>query len=161
MAIEVERKFLLKNDDWRTFVHQSLSMRQGYLNDEIGCSIRVRTCAGQAWLNIKSVTVGAQRQEYEYEIPVADGNQMLDTLARKPLIEKVRHLVEYRGHLWEVDEFAGDNAGLVVAEIELEHPDVEFARPDWVGEEVTHDIRYYNTLLAKHPYKTWQTGGCT
>ncbi|QSA98796.1 CYTH domain-containing protein [Methylococcus sp. EFPC2] len=155
MAVEVERKFLLKNDDWRALAREKLPMRQGYLNDEVGCSIRVRTAGDQAWLNIKSVTIGARRLEYEYEIPLADGEDLLDSLARKPLIEKVRHFVDFAGHLWEIDEFAGDNAGLIVAEIELDHPDASYERPDWVGEEVTDDIRYYNTSLSKTPYKDW------
>jgi len=155
MPLEVERKFLVKNSDWRTLAHAVYPMRQGYLNDAIGCSVRVRTSDGKAWLNIKGVTIGAARDEYEYEIPLTDGDRMLDTLARKPLIEKVRHLVEYEGHLWEVDEFQGDNAGLVVAEIELDHPNEAFAKPDWVGEEVTHDVRYYNTSLPKRPFRQW------
>lgn len=136
-------------------VHEIRRMRQGYLNDAVGCSVRVRTCNGKAWLNIKSVTIGTERLEYEYEIPVTDADLMLGALARKPLIEKARHLVSYRGHLWEIDEFEGDNAGLIVAEIELDHPDESFEKPDWLGEEVTHDIRYYNTSLSKRPYKDW------
>ncbi|MBS1213664.1 MAG: uncharacterized protein H6R26_2281, partial [Proteobacteria bacterium] len=116
----------------------------------------VRTSDDHAWLNIKSVTIGAQRHEFEYEIPLADAHLMLDTLSRKPLIEKVRHYVEVGGHTWEIDEFEGDNAGLTVAEIELEHPDEAFDRPAWLGEEVTEDIRYYNTSLCAHPFKDWQ-----
>ena len=155
MPFEVERKFLLRNDTWRLVVDESLPMRQGYLNNEVRCSVRVRTCGRQGWLNIKSVTVGAKRQEFEYEIPLADAHQMLDTLCHKPLIEKTRHLARVGPHIWEIDEFAGDNTGLIVAEIELEQVDEAFDIPDWVGEEVTHDVRYYNTSLSRHPYKDW------
>ncbi len=130
-------------------------MRQGYLNDEPRCSVRVRTSAKRAWLNIKSVTVGTQRQEFEYEIPLSDGNQLLNTLSRKPLIEKTRHLVEIGRHVWEIDEFGGDNQGLIVAEIELNHTDEPFEKPPWLGQEVTMDSRYYNTQLSKLPYKSW------
>lgn len=157
MATEIERKFLLRNDTWRLHAHDAQRLRQGYLNNEMRCSIRVRTSADKAWLNIKSVTIGAQRDEYEYEIPLEDGDRMLDTLSLKPLIEKVRYFVEAGGHTWEIDVFEGDNAGLVVAEIELEHADEPFERPDWLGEEVTHDIRYYNTSLSRHPYKQWDS----
>ena len=155
MAIETERKFLLVNDDWRNIVSSSTLMRQGYLNSENDCSIRVRTTSNNAWLNIKSVTVGTQRHEFEYEIPLEDGNQILDTFSRKPLIEKTRHIVEVGDHSWEIDEFIGDNAGLIVAEIELNDPNESFDKPAWLGEEVTFDARYYNTQLSKTPYKTW------
>lgn len=157
MALEVERKFLLGSDAWRREVQRSVRLRQGYLNHEKDCSIRVRTSGEQAWLNIKSVTIGAQRQEFEYEIPWADACLMLDTLSRKPLIEKVRHIVQVGGHTWEIDEFEGENAGLTVAEIELEHPDEPFERPSWLGQEVTEDVRYYNTSLAQHPFKAWES----
>jgi len=155
VAIETERKFLLQNDDWRNAIRKSTIMRQGYLNNEKDCSVRVRTTSDKAWLNIKSVTVGTQRHEFEYEIPLEDGNQILDTLSRKPLIEKTRHIVEIDGHVWEIDEFIADNAGLIVAEIELDDPDEPFEKPTWLGEEVTFDARYYNTKLSKSPYKTW------
>jgi adenylate cyclase len=155
MGVEIERKFLLRNNAWRPLAHAALHLRQGYLNNESRCSVRIRTSANQAWLNIKSATLGAQRQEFEYEIPLADADQMLDTLSIKPLIEKVRHLVNIGEHVWEIDEFEGDNAGLIVAEIELDDPDEPFEKPDWVGEEVTHDVRYYNTSLSRHPYKDW------
>ena len=155
MNLEIERKFLLRSDDWRESTHHCERLRQGYLNNETQCSVRVRTSAERAWLNIKGVTIGAQRQEFEYEIPLADAHQMLDTLSHKPLIEKVRHFVNLGRHVWEIDEFEGDNAGLVVAEIELEHADEAFDKPDWVGDEVTHDVRYYNTSLSRCPFKDW------
>jgi adenylate cyclase len=155
MSVEIERKFLPSSDAWRLGVHDSKRLRQGYLNNETHCSVRVRTSAGQAWLNIKGATVGAQRIEFEYEIPLADAQEILDTLSLKPIVEKVRHLVNVGRHVWEIDEFEGDNAGLVVAEIELEHPDEAFDKPDWIGEEVTHDVRYYNTSLSRCPFKDW------
>lgn len=155
MGIEIERKFLLKNEAWRKEVYESSSIRQGYLNNEAQCSLRVRISGEKAWLNIKSVTIGAQRQEYEYEIPLRDAEQMLDHLSRKPLIEKVRHLVKRGDHLWEIDEFENENAGLIVAEIELDREDEIFEKPDWLGEEVTHDMRYYNTRLSLCAFKDW------
>lgn len=155
MPLEIERKFLVLSEDWRVLAHDAQRLRQGYLNDEFRCSVRVRTSADRAWLNIKGVTVGAQREEFEYEIPIADAHRMLDTLSHKPLIEKVRYFVDVGQHTWEVDVFEGDNAGLTVAEIELGHPDEAFERPAWLGAEVTHDIRYYNTSLSRHPFKDW------
>lgn len=155
MSVEIERKFLVVNDAWRDTAHAAQHLRQGYLNNETRCSVRVRTSADRAWLNIKSATIGAQRQEFEYEIPISDAHKMLDTLCRKPLIEKVRYHVDAGRHTWEIDVFEGDNAGLMVAEIELDHPVEAFERPSWLGEEVTHDVRYYNTSLSRHPYKDW------
>ena len=155
MGLEIERKFLLSGDAWRILAHDSERLRQGYLNNETHCSVRVRTSLDRAWINIKGVTIGAQRQEFEYEIPLADAHRMLDTLSIDSVIEKVRHYVSVGRHVWEIDEFEGDNAGLVVAEIELGHTDEEFDKPDWIGEEVTHDERYYNTCLARHPFKDW------
>jgi len=155
MGLEIERKFLLKNDGWRVCAHHCERFRQGYLNNEIYCSVRVRTSDDHAWLNIKGLTIGAKRQEFEYEIPLVDAHEMLDTLSRKPVIEKVRYFVKVGGHVWEIDEFEGDNEGLIVAEIELSHQDETFEVPDWIGEEVTHDLRYYNTELAQHPFNSW------
>jgi adenylate cyclase len=155
MAVEIERKFLLRNDEWRTSVQRTVHIRQGYLANEKTCSVRVRTSGEGAWLNVKSLTVGAQRQEFEYSIPLADANTMLDTLTTKPLIEKQRHYVIVGRHTWEIDEFEGDNAGLIVAEVELDDVDEPFDQLAWVGEEVTHDPRYYNTQLSKHPFKNW------
>jgi adenylate cyclase len=155
MAMEIERKFLLKDESWRQAAYAAERLRQGYLNREQRCSVRVRSSDKQAWLNIKSATLGAQRQEFEYEIPLDEANEMLASLSLKPLIEKVRHLVKVGEHVWEIDEFEGDNAGLIVAEIELEAADENFVMPDWAGEEVTHDVRYYNTRLSQYPFKDW------
>jgi len=156
MALEVEHKFLLNNANWRKLVKRSAVYRQGYLSSDSSCSIRVRISNDQAWLNIKSATIGTQRSEYEYQIPVQDADEMLDNLCRKPLIEKIRHFVDYAGHVWEIDEFQNDNAGLIVAEIELSEVGEEFLIPDWVGAEVTDDVRYYNHNLSLHPYNTWR-----
>jgi adenylate cyclase len=155
MAIEIEHKFLLANDEWRQHVSHSVKYRQGYLSSLATTSIRVRISDDHAWLNIKSATIGTHRHEYEYEIPVSDANEILTNLCRKPLIEKIRHFVTDNGSLWEIDEFEGDNQGLIVAEIELEETGQTFSKPSWLGKEVTGDLRYYNNNLATHPYSEW------
>lgn len=155
MASEIERKFLTVSDAWRTEARRSVRYRQGYLGRAETSSVRVRVSDEAAYLNIKSATLGIERLEYEYPIPLADAHEMLDRLCHKPLIEKTRYFVEHAGHQWEVDVFEGDNAGLVVAEIELETPDEAFERPAWLGDEVSHDPRYYNVCLVEHPYREW------
>lgn len=156
MALEIEHKFLLANDGWRSEIKRSVHYKQGYLSGSPLSSVRVRISDSHAWLNIKSTTIGTHRQEFEYEIPLADANTILDDLCHKPLIEKTRHFV-YRGaHVWEIDEFMGDNAGLIVAEIELSQIGESFEKPDWLGMEVTEDLRYYNNNLTKHPFKDWE-----
>ncbi len=155
MALEIEHKFLLANDDWRQEVKDSVYYKQGYLSNSPTSSIRVRISAQQAWLNIKSATIGNHRQEFEYEIPLADADAILDALCHKPLIEKVRHFVHRDQHIWEIDEFLGDNEGLIVAEIELNALDEAFNKPVWLGTEVTEDLRYYNNNLCKNPFKNW------
>ncbi len=157
--LEIERKFLVRSDAWRSRIRSSTSMRQGYLNNETHCSVRVRIADDRAWLNLKGVTMGVQRLEFEYDIPVMDAHSMLNELTCKPLIEKIRHLVDVGDHTWEIDVFEGDNAGLIVAEIELDDPDECFEKPEWLGEEVTHDARYYNTCLSSHPFKHWDLSG--
>ena len=156
MALEIEHKFLLANDGWRENVSHSVIYRQGYLSSQSTSSIRVRISDNQAWLNIKSATIGTQRHEYEYEIPFSDAQEILDTLCLKPVIAKTRHFVTHENHLWEIDEFEGDNAGLIVAEIELAQQNERFAKPDWIGIEVTQDVRYYNNNLTKNPYNQWR-----
>ncbi|MFU8788874.1 MAG: CYTH domain-containing protein [Methylobacter sp.] len=156
MAIEIEHKFLLANDDWRHGVSHSTHYRQGYLSSQPTSSIRVRTSDDHAWLNIKTATIGTHRHEYEYEIPLADANEILATLCAKPLIEKIRHFVTDNAHVWEIDEFEGDNQGLIVAEIELAATGEAFVKPSWLGAEVTGDLRYYNNNLARHPYSEWR-----
>lgn len=157
MAREIERKFLVVGDAWNKSVSHQVHYRQGYLSSDKACSIRVRVSDNSAHLNIKSATLGVERLEYEYEIPLADAHEMLDRLASGPLIEKTRYYVPFEGHTWEVDVFEGDNIGLVVAEVELSSADESFVRPGWVGEEVSHDPRYYNVCLATNPYKNWRS----
>lgn len=155
MAVEIEHKFLLANDNWRSQVTHSSFFRQGYLTSDSNSSIRIRISGTHAWLNIKSATIGTQRHEYEYEIPLDDANEIIDNLCRKPVIEKTRHFVKFGQHTWEIDEFEGENAGLIVAEVELSESGEPFEKPDWAGKEVSHDVRYYNNNLAIHPYNTW------
>lgn len=155
MATEIERKFLVKTDDWRATADVGTAYRQGYLVGGKQASVRVRIEGSAAYLNIKSATLGVTRQEYEYAIPLTDAAVMLETLCEKPLIEKVRHHVHFGDRVWEVDVFVGDNAGLVVAEVELEAEDAPLQLPSWVGREVSHEPRYYNVCLVSHPYKNW------
>lgn len=155
MALEIEHKFLLANDDWRGEVERSVFYRQGYLSGSPLSSVRVRISDTQAWLNIKSATIGTHRHEFEYEIPLADANTLLDELCHKPLVEKTRHFVTRGPHLWEIDEFTGDNQGLIVAEIELSQIGESFEKPAWLGQEVTDDLRYYNNNLSQKPFKDW------
>ncbi len=154
MATEIERKFLLRDDSWRSGA-RGRRYRQGYIMSGSGVTVRVRTVEEQGFLTIKGKSRGAVRAEYEYPVPLADAREMLATLCEKPLIEKTRYLVEYGGFTWEIDEFAGENRGLVVAEIELGSEDQEFPRPPWLGEEVTGDVRYFNASLAKNPFRQW------
>lgn len=161
MAIEIERKFLVDGSRWRDAAHAVIPMAQGYINDQQAmdsgrqlASVRVRIAGEQAFLNLKSRELGRSRQEFDYPIPEPDARALL-ALCVGGLIDKRRHLVTVGGHLWEVDEFLGDNAGLVVAEIELDAVDEPFQRPDWLGPEVTELPRYYNLALASRPYAQW------
>ncbi|WP_145479625.1 CYTH domain-containing protein [Stenotrophomonas rhizophila] len=161
MGLEIERKFLVTSDAWRAAAHAVIPMAQGYVNDtaaiESGAqkaSVRVRIQGDAAFLNLKSREIGHTRQEFDYPIPVEDARALL-ALCVGGLIDKRRHMVRHGGLLWEVDEFLGDNAGLVVAEVELEHADQPVDLPEWAGDEVTDDVRYYNLALAAHPYTTW------
>lgn len=162
MGIEIERKFLLTDDGWRAAAHKVVPMAQGYLNDlamvdsgAMQTSVRVRIEGDAAFLNIKSREAGPSRQEFEYAIPLVDARALL-ALCVGGRIDKQRHYVTHAGHVWEIDEFHGDNAGLVVAEIELGGVDESFARPDWLGVEATHAQRYYNLALASRPYAQWR-----
>jgi len=155
MAIEIEHKFLLANNDWHEHISSSIKYRQGYLSSLATSSIRVRISDKKAWLNIKSATIGTSRHEYEYEIPLHDANEIITMLCRKPIIEKTRHFVIHDGNTWEIDEFEGVNKGLIIAEIELSDIGKGFSKPHWIGKEVTHDLRYYNNNLAIHPYSEW------
>lgn len=154
MGTEIERKFLVKGDGWRGRA-AGISYRQGYLSlGPIG-TVRVRIGGDQARLSIKGPSRGAARAEYEYPIPLADAEEMLATLCVQPIISKTRYRIEHEGFVWEVDEFAAENAGLVLAEIELQDEAEAFPLPDWVGEEVTSDPRYFNSYLTQHPYTRW------
>ena len=162
MGIEIERKFLLAGDGWREAAHKVVPMAQGYLNalaivdsGAMQTSVRVRIEGEAAFLNIKSREAGPSRQEFDYEIPVADARALL-ALCVGGTIDKRRHYVQHAGHLWEIDEFLDDNAGLVVAEIELGSVDETFVKPDWAGAEATHAQRYYNLALASRPYSQWR-----
>ena len=161
MAIEIERKFLVIGNGWRDAAHEVVPMAQGYINDQAAmdsgamkASVRVRIAGDEAHLNLKSRELGHTRQEFDYAIPAGDARALL-ALCVGGLVDKRRHYVKHEGHLWEVDEFLGDNAGLVVAEIELSSADEPFARPDWIGAEVTDEPRYYNLALATRPYLEW------
>ena len=154
MGKEIERKFLVRGDVWRSLA-KGTACRQGYLNSAVERTVRIRTIGDRAFLTIKGPAVGATRAEYEYEIPVADCDAMLDALAEKPIIEKKRYKVPLDGLTWEIDEFFGENTGLIVAEVELESEGQTFRKPEWVGEEVTADPRYFNSNLVKHPYSKW------
>ena len=155
MPVEIERKFLVKNDSWWSAVSHSTQIRQGYLAPIAKASVRVRLEGDKATINIKSATLGIHRMEYEYPIPKEEAIEMLDNLCDGPQINKNRHRVKVGKHTWEIDEFFGDNGGLIVAEIELDSVDEAFEIPDWLGIEVTEDQRYYNVNLVKHPYKDW------
>jgi adenylate cyclase len=156
VATEIERKFLVSGDAWRSGVSRREAMAQGYLTGPPAsrCSVRVRIAGGDAFLNIKSVALGIERDEYEYAIPHDDAERMLATLAGQR-VEKVRYYVDVAGHRFEIDEFLGDNAGLIVAELELDRVDAEFPRPVWLGGEVSHLPRYYNLNLATYPFARW------
>ncbi|MGK5014205.1 CYTH domain-containing protein [Janthinobacterium sp. 61] len=154
MGVEIERKFLLQGDAWRG-LGQAVLLRQGYLSSARERVVRVRIEGEQAMLTIKGANVGATRGEWEYPIPLADAAELLDGLCEQPLIEKYRHRIEHAGMVWEVDEFLGANAGLIVAEIELASEDQPFEKPDWVGAEVSGDARYYNANLIRHPFSQW------
>jgi adenylate cyclase len=156
MPQEIERKFLLKNDLWRQSIAETHNLRQGYFATETTgrSSIRVRIADQMATLNIKSLTLGISRQEFEYPIPLSDAEALL-LLCLPQQIHKARHRVPFEGFIFEIDEFFGDNQGLIVAELELPSEDAPFPRPPWLGEEVSADPRYYNVCLLERPYSTW------
>ncbi len=156
MGKEIERKFLLKNEQWRGLAEGTL-YRQGYISTDENRAVRVRVIGEKGFLTIK----GRQekllvRLEYEYEIPLADANELLDKLCDRPIIEKYRYKIPFAGMVWELDEFLGENAGLFVAEVELSHESQTVELPDWVGDEVTEDPRYLNVNLIQNPYNTWE-----
>jgi adenylate cyclase len=154
MPKEIERKFLVKNEEFKT-LGKSEYIHQGFLSTVKERVVRVRIRGEKAWITIKGITQGASRAEFEYEIPMADAKFMLENLCERPTIEKHRYVVPFAGFTWEIDEFHGENDGLVIAEIELPAEDTVFSLPDWVGEEVTADARYYNANLVKNPFRNW------
>jgi adenylate cyclase len=155
MPQEIERKFLLASDAWRSLVTRRRLMSQGYIATTGRVSVRVRVSDGEAWLNIKRGGLEPVRDEYEYSIPLDDARALLESAPEQPIVEKTRHWVPYAGVEWEIDEFHGQNEGLIVAEIELTDVQQRFARPPWLGKEVTEQSRYYNVSLVRHPYAQW------
>ena len=153
-GIEIERRFLLKNDAWKAVAGAPYLMSQGYLSVEKERIIRLRIIGNRAWLTLKGYISDVSRSEFEYEIPVADAQTMMDTMCPFRL-EKHRYEVSYQGFVFEIDEYFGDNAPLIVAELELPAEDTPFPRPDWLGEEITSDGRFTNAYLSKHPYSQW------
>lgn len=153
MGVEIERKFLLAGDGWRS-LGVAVSMRQGYLSSDKARVVRVRIEGDHAYITIKGKSVGATRGEWEYPVPVADAQELL-LLCQQPLVEKVRRRIDVAGRTWEVDEFSGANKGLIVAEIELSSEDEVFDKPAWIGDEVTEDARYYNSSLVSKPFTEW------
>lgn len=155
MGLEIERKYLVKNDSWRDAVESQQHVIQGYVVAAANATVRVRVKGDHAYLTIKGPSAGIGRSEYEYEVPVADGEAMLRELSATPLVEKTRYRVRCGEHLWDLDVFEGANAGLVMAEVELSREDEPFELPAWAGEEVSSDPRYYNASLANHPFRDW------
>jgi adenylate cyclase len=159
MGVEIERKFLVDKDKWQQVIKPTgTHYRQGYLLDDAKRTIRVRITDKQGFLTIKGITTGITRKEYEYKIPVEEGTEMLDAFAESE-VEKIRYKITFEGKLWEIDEFYGDNEGLLMAEIELQHEDEAFIKPEWITIEVSDDGRYYNSNLSKNPFKNWGNKG--
>ncbi|MDF1551521.1 MAG: CYTH domain-containing protein [Deferrisomatales bacterium] len=157
MGTEIERKFLVHGDAWRPDV-RGVAYRQGYLTTDPERTVRVRIAGRQAFLTVKGKTRGATRAEFEYPIPVEDAARLLDELCQRPLVEKTRYTLRHGAHEWVLDEFHGDNAGLLLAEVELSSEGEGFSLPPWAGREVTEDPRYYNANLIAHPYRQWKGG---
>ena len=154
MPIEIERKFLVIGDAWRSLA-TSKRYQQGYIYTENAVTVRVRLIEDQGYLTLKGKRRGASRTEFEYPIPAEDARIMLETLCDRPLIEKTRYRIELDGDVWEIDEFFGENQGLILAEIELSSEEQTIHLPEWIGQEVTEEKKYYNSYLARHPYQDW------
>lgn len=154
MGVEIERKFLVKSQEWK---EQAIGIyyQQGYLSSHPERAVRIRTVQEEAFLTIKGKAKGAIRNEYEYQIPYEEAVEMLMLLCEKPIIEKKRYKISYDGLVWEVDEFEGENKGLIVAEVELSYEGQTFELPPWIGEEVTGDQRFFNSNLIKYPFSKW------
>ena len=155
MAIEIERKFLVVNPDWKLESGKGVIIKQGYLVSEKDRVVRIRVKGGKGILTIKGSTVGMTRSEFEYEIPLNEAKQLLE-MCGQDIIEKTRYVVNFADHTWEIDIFAGRNEGLEVAEIELSSEDEVFKIPKWIGAEVTDDHRYFNACLIDAPFDTWE-----
>jgi adenylate cyclase len=154
MAQEIERKFLVKEDSWRRLGEGS-AYSQGYIATQKTATVRVRIVGNQGYLTIKGPSVNYSRSEFEYPIPIADAQEILETLCDRPLIEKTRYRVEHGGLTWEIDEFEGVNQGLIIAEVELSDEEQQIELPSWIGEEVSDDPKYFNSNLVKHPFSEW------
>lgn len=154
MGKELERKFLVKDNSFKKLSTGKL-YKQGYISSNPDSTVRIRIVGNKGFLTIKNKGNGLARDEFEYEIPFTDAEEILQKICQKPFIEKTRYLYNYKGHTWEIDEFHGENEGLIVAEIELENEDENFEIPEWIGEEVTYDNKYFNSNLFKNPYKNW------
>lgn len=155
MQIEIERKFLVRDDSWRADAERRVLIRQGYLNTDGKASVRVREIDGAGRLTVKAAAEGTTRAEFDYPIPVADARRLLDEFCVAGRVEKYRNNIKIQSYLFEIDEFLGESAGLVIAELELESESDDFPRPPWLGEEVTGERRYYNAALATRPYSRW------
>ena len=154
MGLEIEKKFLIKNDNWKQFVSEEKEITQGYLNANPNRTVRVRIAGKLGFLTIKSKSKGSVRSEFEYEIPIEDATELIE-LCEKPILSKTRFIVKFENHKWEIDVFEKENKGLVVAEIELSKEDEFFLTPDWIGKEVTEETKYYNLQLIENPYSEW------
>jgi adenylate cyclase len=157
MAYEIERKFLLASDNWRSAVYKTLHIKQAYLCNTDKASLRVRTSNEKAYISSKTMTRDIRRHEFEYPIPLHDAEFMIEFMCQGSAIIKSRHLIKVGQHVWEIDEFFGDNRGLIVAEIELTHENEDFLRPEWLGDEVSSDVRYFNMMLINNPFNNWTT----
>jgi adenylate cyclase len=154
LPLEIERKFLVKGNAWRQLVN-GIHFKQGYISTHKNHTVRIRIAEKKAYLTIKGKTVGAKRLEFEYKIPIDDGKELLNNLCHKPIIDKMRYTIQYKGLIWEVDEFHGENKGLILAEVELQQEDQKVELPEWIGKEVTGNPKYYNANLVINPYSKW------
>lgn len=154
MATEIERKYLLKNDSWKQEVSSKNKIIQGYLSSKPERTVRIRITNNRGFVTIKSKNIGSLRKEFEYEIPIEDAEELI-LLCEKPIIQKTRYIVEHSSHIWEIDIFEGENQGLEVAEIELSQENEEFSIPNWIGQEVTNESKYYNSQLIINPFINW------
>ena len=154
MTVEIERRFLIENDKWHQYADEPLLLKQAYLSVEKERTVRVRIVGQRAWLTLKGYISELSRSEFEYEIPLADAEKMMETMCPFKM-EKYRYRVEFEGFVYEIDEYFGDNAPLIVAEIELPSEDTEFPKPSWLGKEITADGKFTNAYLSKHPYSSW------